>query len=62
MRTAALLTCLALAFSPIFAQDIVIEKNQLALTDPIRELGVFKLPVKLHPEVTATLKLWVVEE
>jgi large subunit ribosomal protein L9 len=44
------------------AQDIVLEKHQLTLAEPLRELGVFKIPVKLHPEVEASLKVWVVEE
>jgi len=32
------------------------------LDDPIRSLGVTQIPVKLHPDVTATLKVQVVEE
>jgi large subunit ribosomal protein L9 len=43
-------------------QDIKLQKNQLDLEHPLRELGVFKVPVKLHPEVQASLKVWVVEE
>lgn len=43
-------------------QDIRLDKKQLELTAPIREMGVFDLPVKLHPDVEATLKVWVVEE
>ena len=43
-------------------QGIQIEKQQLDLPEPLRELGVFNLPVKLHPDVQAVLKVWVVEE
>jgi large subunit ribosomal protein L9 len=43
-------------------QGVDLDKNKVVLESPIRELGVFKLPVKLHPDVEATLKVWVVEE
>ena len=39
-----------------------LEKHAVHLEEPIKSLGVFELPVRLHPEVTATLKLWVVKE
>jgi len=39
-----------------------LEKHALHLDQPIKSLGIFELPVRLHPEVTATLKLWVVKE
>lgn len=43
-------------------QNIELQKQQLDLAEPIKETGVFNIPVKLHPEVQATLKVWVVEE
>jgi large subunit ribosomal protein L9 len=39
-----------------------LEKHALHLDQPIKSLGIFELPIRLHPEVTATLKLWVVKE
>lgn len=39
-----------------------LDKHALHLEQPIKSLGIFELPVRLHPEVTATLKLWVVKE
>ncbi|MDQ0339300.1 large subunit ribosomal protein L9 [Caldalkalibacillus uzonensis] len=39
-----------------------IEKRKIVLDEPIRSLGVTHVPVKLHPEVTATLKVHVVEQ
>lgn len=39
-----------------------LEKHALHLEQPIKSLGIFELPVRLHPDVTATLKLWVVKE
>jgi large subunit ribosomal protein L9 len=43
-------------------QKIVIDKRKLVLEDPIRTLGVTKVPVKLHTEVTGTLNVQVVED
>ena len=43
-------------------QGVKLDKKLLLLDAPIRELGVFKIPVKLHPDIQATLKVWVVEE
>jgi len=43
-------------------QGYKLDKKQLALASPLREMGVFNVPLKLHPEVEATLKVWVVEE
>lgn len=40
---------------PIDKKDIVIEK-------PIEELGIFEVGVKLHPEVTAKVRLWVTKK
>jgi ribosomal protein L9 len=31
------------------------------LEEPIKSLGIYKVPIKLHPEVTAHLKVWVVK-
>ncbi len=38
-----------------------IDKRKIVLEEPIRSLGVTQVPVKLHPEVTATLKVHVKE-
>jgi len=44
------------------AQGIDLDRHDLLLERPIKELGVFDVDVKLHPEVKATVKVWVVEE
>ena len=44
------------------AQGLELAKHQVLLAEPLRELGVFNVPVKLHPDLQATLKVWVVEE
>ena len=38
-----------------------IDKKKIVLAEPIRSFGTFEVPVKLHPEVTATLKVRVEE-
>jgi large subunit ribosomal protein L9 len=42
--------------------NIKIDKRKIELPDAIRSLGYTNVPVKLHPEVTATLKVHVTEQ
>ncbi len=44
------------------AQKVDIDRRKILLAEPIRELGVYTVRVKLHAEVTAALKVWVVGE
>ncbi len=39
-----------------------IDKKKIVLSEPIKSLGVYTIPIKLHPEVQASIKLWVVSE
>ncbi len=39
-----------------------LDKKKLQLREPIRCLGITQVPVRLHPKVTGTLKVWVKEE
>lgn len=43
-------------------KKITLDKRKLELNDPIRTLGYTDVPVKLHPKVTATLKVQVKEQ
>jgi large subunit ribosomal protein L9 len=43
-------------------QGMVLDKTKVSLASPLHELGVFDVALKLHPEVTGTLKVWIVEE
>jgi large subunit ribosomal protein L9 len=43
-------------------EGFAVEKRAVELEEPIRELGVYNVPIRLHREVTATLKVWVVKE
>ena len=58
-------------FGSVTAQNIAelldekgyeIDRRTIHLEDPIRELGVYNIEVRLHPEVAAAVKLWVVKE
>jgi large subunit ribosomal protein L9 len=44
------------------AQGYNVDKRKIALADPIKVVGEYEIPVKLHREVTATLKLSVKKE
>jgi large subunit ribosomal protein L9 len=37
-----------------------IDRKKIVLTEPIKTLGEYSVPVKLHPEITATLKVSVI--
>ncbi|MBN1996538.1 50S ribosomal protein L9 [candidate division KSB1 bacterium] len=39
-----------------------IDKKKILLDEPLRALGVFDVPIKLHQDVEATVKVWVVRE
>ena len=58
-------------FGSVTAQNIAelldekgyeIDRRAILLEDPIRELGVYNIEMRLHPEVTTAVKLWVVKE
>ena len=58
-------------FGSVTAQNIAelldekgyeVDRRAIHLEDPIRELGVYNVEVRLHPEVAAAVKLWVVKE
>ena len=39
-----------------------LEESMLQLEAPIKALGTYDVPVKVHPDVTETVKVWVVAE
>ena len=41
--------------------NLDIDKKKLQLENPNRNLGVTNVPVRLHPKVTGSLKVWVKE-
>jgi len=42
--------------------NINIEKHQIILEEPIKKLGIHKVPIKLGENIEALLKVWVVRE
>ena len=43
-------------------EEIIIDKKNVLLDEPIKALGIYTVPIKLHTQVTANLKIWVVKE
>ena len=41
--------------------NLELDKKKMQLTDPIKALGTYEIPVKLHPKVTTKLTVQVVE-
>lgn len=39
-----------------------IDRRQIELDEPIKSLGVFSVPVKLHGDVRPEIKVWVIKE
>ncbi|HOL34707.1 MAG TPA: 50S ribosomal protein L9 [bacterium] len=42
--------------------DIEIDRHQIHLEEPIKKLGIYKIPVHLIGEIKAELKVWVVQK
>ncbi len=40
--------------------DLQIEREWVAIEEPIRELGVYNIEINVAPEIKASLKVWVV--
>jgi large subunit ribosomal protein L9 len=40
----------------------MIEKRQIDLHEPIRALGVYRVPVRLHADVKPEIKVWVIKQ
>ncbi len=39
-----------------------VDKRKILLDEPIKALGIYTVPIRIHPDVTAELKVWVVKE
>lgn len=44
------------------SQGYEIDKRKIQLEEPIKSLGIYSVPIKLHTEVDAKVKVWVVKE
>jgi len=43
-------------------EGITVDKKAIILEEPIKKLGVFHVSIRLHTEVEAQLKVWVVQK
>jgi large subunit ribosomal protein L9 len=43
-------------------QGYSVDHRQVVLEEPIKKLGVYTVPVRLHREVEVSIKIWVVKE
>ena len=44
------------------AQGFEVDKRKVILDEPLKQLGVYSVPVKLHSSVEAQVKVWVVKK
>ena len=44
------------------AQGFRLEKRQIDLHEPIKALGVYRVPVRLHADVKPEIKVWVIKQ
>jgi large subunit ribosomal protein L9 len=44
------------------AQGYQVERRQIDLHEPIRALGVYRVPVRLHADVKPEIKVWVIKQ
>jgi large subunit ribosomal protein L9 len=58
-------------FGSVTSQDIAdalqekgieLDKRKIQLEEPIKSLGIYTIPARLHPEVNANVKVWVVKK
>ena len=43
-------------------QGYEVDKKKIQLEEPIKSLGIYSVVIKLHPDVDASVKVWVVKE
>jgi large subunit ribosomal protein L9 len=44
------------------SQGFHIEKRQIEMHEPIKSLGVYRIPVRLHADVHPEIKVWVIKQ
>jgi len=48
--------------SALGSENVTVDKKDIVLDEPIKKLGVYQVGVKVHPEVKASLRVWIVKE
>jgi large subunit ribosomal protein L9 len=46
----------------LLKDGVEIDKRRILLEEPIKALGIYTVPVKLHADVTGEVRVWVVKE
>jgi large subunit ribosomal protein L9 len=46
----------------LLADGINIDRKKIVMEEPIKKLGVYNVDIKLHPEVKAQIRVWVVKK
>jgi large subunit ribosomal protein L9 len=44
------------------AQGVTLDRSQIVLAEHLKQTGTFEVPVRLHPDVTVPIKVWIVKE
>lgn len=44
------------------SEGFSVDKSQIEIETPIKKLGIYHVPIHIDPEVTAVLKLWIVQK
>ena len=44
------------------AQGLHVERRMIDLHEPIRQLGVYRVPIRLHADVKPEIKVWVIKQ
>ena len=43
-------------------EGVEIDRRNILLEEPIKKLGVYDIQLRVHPEINATVKMWVVKK
>ena len=46
----------------LLKEGVEVDKKKIMLEAPLKNLGIYSVKIRLHPEVETMLKLWVVKE
>jgi len=49
-------------FKTLQQENIHVDKKSIEIAEPIRKLGVYNAEIRLHPDVKANLRIWVVKK
>jgi large subunit ribosomal protein L9 len=48
--------------SQLEGQGFTVEKRQIDLHEPIKALGVYRVPIRLHADVKPEIRVWVIKQ